>query len=67
MFDTPDYTKIKTRRFNKQEQIEEGWLANAFHRPMTYYHGDKPIYPWLPPEPLVNQEPIVNFLLNYKE
>lgn len=60
MFDS-DEPKIKCRKFTVQEQIEENWLANAFHRPPTKYFGDKPFYPWLPPEP------VVNFMLNYKE
>lgn len=51
----------KTRKFTKQEQEDENLLANAFHRPPCKYFGDKPFYPWVP------YEPVVNFMLKYKE
>lgn len=35
-------------------------LAQAFKRPVRKFKEDKPFYPWLPPQP------IVNFHLNFK-
>ena len=47
------------------EQQEERELAAIFRRPQRKYIFDKPTYPWLPFEPLVNQPYNVNFDLNY--
>lgn len=59
--------KPKVRRFTPSEQETENQLAQAFKRPPRYFTGDPPLYPWLVPEPIANQLPVVNFRLNYKE
>lgn len=53
--------KPKVRRLTSAELEEEKLLATIFKRPMRQFFGDTPIYPWLPPEP------VVNFELNYKK
>lgn len=57
--------KCKNRRFTKDEFVTELEISKWLHRPPRTYVKDPPFYPWLPPEPLVNQ-PIVNFDLNYQ-
>jgi hypothetical protein len=49
-----DKPTVKPRRYNAKEMETEFQLCSIFKRPPTYYHGDKPTYPWLPLEPLVN-------------
>lgn len=61
-----DVKKPKIRKFTKSEMEDEKLLADAFKRPVRHFWGDTPFYPWLVPEPLVNQ-PYVNFKLNYTE
>lgn len=51
----------KNRRFTPYELQTEKELAGIFKRPMRTYVNDKPFYPWLP------YEPLVNFDLKYKE
>ncbi len=51
---------------NKYEQETEKAVSKAFCRPPCTYIYDKPFYPWLPIEPLVNQAH-VNFDLNFQE
>lgn len=51
--------KPKIRRLTNWEQQEEKEDAKHWCRPVRSYWGDKPIYPWCPPEPYVN------FELNY--
>lgn len=55
-----DKTRKKNRRFTPQEFAMELELCKAFKRPPRTYVDDKPYYPWLVPEP------VVNFQLNYK-
>ncbi len=55
----------KNRRFTATEFQTELELASIFHRPPRTYVKDPPFYPWLPPEPLVNQ-PYVTFDLGFK-
>lgn len=64
MFDPPPH---KNRRITGADFETELQLAKWLKRPPRYFHDDKPFYPWLPPEPLVNQEPFVNFKLNFTE
>ena len=54
-------TETPNRRLNKYEQEHERDVSRAFCRPPCTYVKDRPFYPWLPLEPLVN------FALNYKE
>lgn len=56
----------KNRIMNKYEQETEKAVSKAFMRPPCTYIYDKPFYPWLPIEPLVNQ-PYVNFDLNFQQ
>lgn len=56
--------KKKNRLMTPWEQQEERELAAIFRRPQRKYIYDPPTYPWLPPEPLVNQ-PYVNFDLGF--
>lgn len=58
LFDPP---KPKNRRMTPWELQEEKEIAGIFRRPMRYFLHDKPIYPFFPPEPMVN------FDLNYKQ
>lgn len=64
MFDPPPH---KNRRITGHDWETELQLAKWMRRPLRTFHDDKPFYPWLPPEPLVNQEPLVNFKLNFTE
>lgn len=64
MFDPPPQ---KNRRITGPDWETELQLAKWMKRPLRYFHNNKPFYPWLPPEPLVNQEPLVNFKLNFTE
>lgn len=57
MFDTPQ----KNRRLTPKEQEDDLWLAKIFKRPVRTHLLDKPFYPWVPTEPLVN------FDLKFKE
>lgn len=50
----------------KEELQTEKLCAIAFKRPPVSMWGDIPYWPWLQPEPLVNQLPKINFDLNYK-
>lgn len=59
MFVTEQNTK--NRRFKPYELQTERELARIFKRPMRTFINDRPFYPWLPPEP------VVNFDLKYKE
>lgn len=59
MFSEPP--PVKNRRFTAHEFQTELELAKLFKRPPRAFINDKPFYPWLVPEPLVN------FNLNYKE
>lgn len=45
----------KLRRFSPYEMETEKDLCRIFHRPPRTYVQDLPFYPWLKPEPLVNQ------------
>lgn len=56
----------KNRRLTPKEQETDKQLCQIFKRPPLTYIKDKPFYPWLPLEPLVNQ-PFVNFALNFTE
>lgn len=56
----PEY-KIKNRRLTPKEQETDKELCRIFKRPPLHYLLDKPTYPWLPLEPLVN------FNLKYTE
>lgn len=51
---------------NKYELQTEKLCAKAFKRPPVCMWGEIPYWPWLHPEPLVNQLPKINFDLNYK-
>lgn len=51
---------------NSKEFEEELWISRIFKRPPCTMILDPPFYPWLPPEPIVNQ-PLVNFSLNFSE
>lgn len=64
MFDPPPH---KNRRITGPDWETELQLAKWMHRPLRHFHDDKPFYPWLPPEPLVNQDHRVNFKLNFTE
>ncbi len=46
---------------NAKERETELQLATWMKRPMCTYIHDKPFYPWVVPEP------VVNFKLNYCE
>lgn len=50
----------------KEELETEKLCAIAFKRPPVCMWGDIPYWPWLNPEPLVNQLPRIHFDLNYK-
>ncbi len=56
----PD-NKPKVRRFTSKEMQTELELARWMKRPPCQFWGDKPFYPWLVPEP------VVNFDLRFKE
>lgn len=56
----PTVKPFKNRRFSPYERQVEKLAAKAFCRPERTFFYDPPIYPWLPPEP------VVNFDLNYK-
>lgn len=53
-------TQCKNRRFTPDEYVTELEIAKWMHRPPRTYINDKPFYPWVVPEPLVN------FDLGYK-
>lgn len=55
-----DKTRKKNRRLNAQEMELELLVCKAFKRPPRTYIDDKPFYPYVVPEP------VVNFNLNYK-
>ncbi len=57
MFEKPR----KNRRLTAQEMETEIQICKWLHRPPRTYFDDKPFYPWVPPEP------VVNFDLNYKQ
>ncbi len=58
-------TSKKNRRFTPEEFVTELELAKLMKRPPRHFVNDPPFYPWLPPEPLVNQ-PFVTFDLGFK-
>lgn len=53
--------KRKNRRLTPYEMQDELFIAKWLKRPPRTYFDDRPFYPWLPPEPMVN------FKLNYTE
>ncbi len=53
--------KCKNRRFTPKEYETELQLCKWMKRPPRQFINDKPFYPWLVPEP------IVNFDLNFKQ
>lgn len=55
----------KNRRLNANELQTEIEIASWLKRPVRTFINDKPFYPWLPIEPLVNQYPVC-FDLNFK-
>ncbi len=55
----------KNRRLTPHEMQTEYEICSWLKRPPRYFTQDKPFYPWLPPEPLVNQ-PLVNFDLGFQ-
>ncbi len=63
----PERKPYVNRRFTAAEFELEKLVAQAFKRPYRTFVNDPPTYPWLPPEPLVNQFPHVNFKLNFTE
>lgn len=57
MFEPP---KTKLTPIKGRDWEDELYISKWLKRPMRRYLEDKPYYPWLPPEPIVNQ-PLVNF------
>lgn len=57
MFEPP---KTKLTPITGRDWEDELYISKWLKRPMRRFLEDKPYYPWLPPEPIVNQ-PFVNF------
>lgn len=57
MFDPPR----KNRRLTAQEFETDLYIAKWLKRPPRHYFDDKPFYPWLVPEPIVNFDLIKGF------
>lgn len=64
MFEPPPQ---KNRRLTPSEMETEVEICKWLKRPARYFLKDPPFYPWLPPEPIVNQKfPVVNFDLGFQ-
>ncbi len=57
LFEPP---KTKLTPITGRDWEDELYISKWLKRPMRRFLEDKPYYPWLPPEPIVNQ-PLVNF------
>lgn len=58
---------VQNRRFKDGFELNtEKEIAAWLRRPIRTFVNDFPTYPWLPPEPLANQMPRVNFDLNFQ-
>lgn len=53
--------KRKNRRLTPSEQETDLQIAKWLKRPVRYFFDDKPFYPWLVPEPLVNFDLVKGF------
>lgn len=58
--------ETKNRLLTPSELETDLEIAKWLKRPVRRYFNDSPFYPWVVPEPLVNQ-PLVNFDLGFKQ